>query len=82
MILIPLISLISLCCVAQEDSLRVLGARNAVFIELLGSGFFYSFNYERVFLEGFTVRAGAGYTGNDGWFSEIWTLPVSTSYLI
>lgn len=82
-IILLLITPMSIASMAQNDSLKTINARNTIFLELLGSGFFYSFNYERVLPGGLTLRAGAGYSGNNnGFLSEIWTVPVSGAYLI
>lgn len=54
----------------------------SVFIEGLGSGFIYSFNYEKKLTsisEKLLIRAGFGYTSSEG--VRLSTLPVTTSYL-
>lgn len=54
----------------------------SVFIEGLGSGFIYSFNYEKKLTsisEKLLIRAGFGYTATEG--VRLSTLPVTSSYL-
>lgn len=58
-------------------------AMNHIYLELFGSGIFYSANFERYLSEDLTLRAGFGLTPGlifvDGTFIQI---PVSFSYLI
>ena len=67
-------------------------AKNAIYVEGLGTGFFYSLNYERVFGE-FAPRIGFGYmsvsasapsasgTGMDSAHTSFVSIPMSVSYL-
>ncbi len=46
---------------AAQDTVQVRTARNAVYLELLGSGFLGSLNYERIFSEYISIRVGLSY---------------------
>lgn len=61
---------------AQETPEPVPGARNAVYLELLGNGLIYSFNYERRITPAAGVRAGIGGFGTAG------AVPVMFTYLL
>lgn len=57
--------------------------REAVFLEGLGAGIFYSFNYDWRFKEqanGWGAKVGLGYTAIDGY--SIATIPFAANYLI
>lgn len=57
--------------------------REAVFLEVFGSGIFYSFNYDRRIMDrpnGLGIKAGLGYTAIDG--VRITTLPIAGNLLI
>lgn len=70
-------------CFGQEISETKIEAQNNVYLELLGSGLFYTVNYERTFSGPFYIRMGAGYTFNlDEFLDEIWTVPLSVGHLI
>jgi hypothetical protein len=66
-------------------------AHNALYVELLGNGLFYSLNYERIFGDSVAARIGVGYfsvsvTGTSGGESasanaSILTLPLMVNYL-
>lgn len=51
-------------------------AVNAVYLELLGNGIFYSINYDRRFGDAFGARAGLGGVGNAG------AVPITLNYLL
>ncbi|WP_350213905.1 hypothetical protein [Gracilimonas sp.] len=58
-------------------------AKNAVFFEFLGSAGIYSFNYERVFENKLSLRAGLSYLPDDGFLvGHRVSIPVTSSYLI
>lgn len=87
---IILILIVVLCistnCLAQADTLNV-KAKNAVFIELLGSGGLYSINYERVSDDMISLRVGISPLpeidlGLAGQIGPGFTIPVSTSFLL
>lgn len=57
--------------------------REAIFLEGLGSGIFYSFNYDWRFKEqanGLGAKIGLGYTAIDGY--SVATIPFAANYLI
>lgn len=57
--------------------------RDAIFLEGLGSGIFYSFNYDWRFKDqskGLGAKIGLGYTGIDGF--KLATIPIGFNYLL
>ncbi|MGC4091882.1 MAG: hypothetical protein QM756_29170 [Polyangiaceae bacterium] len=62
-------------------------AKNSVYVEGLGAGLLYSFNYERLVIEDLAVRGGFSYqsftatAGDASAKSTFITLPVTASYL-
>jgi hypothetical protein len=45
---------------SAQDTATTTAARNSVFVELWGNGFFYSVNYDRKISEKFSLRGGLG----------------------
>lgn len=70
----------------EGDSLKLsnqIQAKNAIFVEVLGTGGLYSINYERVVSDNLTFRSGISYLDSDGFIiGKLLTIPVSSSYLI
>lgn len=66
---------------AQDGEWNSTPASNGVFIELLGSAYVYSINYERVLFKHFSVRSGFGYLGEDKFTDQIYVFPVSANIL-
>jgi hypothetical protein len=62
------------------------GPQNSVYLELLGNGGLYSFNYERHLTERTNVRVGYGHWTIEGlWIDEkttVTTVPVGASWLL
>jgi len=68
-------------------------AKNAIYLDLLGPGVFYSINYDRVIVDDFSARigfsyfsAGASVSDSSGTTTEsasfsYWSLPITASYL-
>jgi hypothetical protein len=60
-------------------------AKNSVFLEGLGSGFFYSINYERMLLSDFGLRVGAEYAPLQSTWTAFdayaFSFPVTINYL-
>lgn len=57
--------------------------REAIYLEGLGSGIFYSFNYDWRFkdqVNGLGAKAGLGYTAIDGF--RVATIPIAVNYLL
>lgn len=60
-----------------------LNKQNQLFLELAGNGLIYSFNYERLLTENFSLRAGFGFTPGfilvEGTFIQV---PLNANYLV
>src|SRR5215211_4180422 len=70
-------------CLAQPEAAPV--SRNALFLELLGNGGVYSFNYERMLTESLGLRVGYATWSSLGFWSpsvRYSTVPVTASYLL
>ena len=73
----------SLLLAAQKSFSQQNKIPQSVFIEGLGSGIFYSFNFDTRFTpnpHGWGGRAGIGFTAIDG--DRLYTVPVVINYLI
>jgi len=58
-------------------------ASHAVFVQIMGSGFFYTLNYEQQISERVSLRCGAGYFGLGGFVHfSVLTAPVLANYNI
>ncbi len=64
----------------QKPNTDIDRVKNVVYIELLGNGVSYSFNYERRLADRLWGRIGAGYT--PVLFARLAAFPVGVSYLI
>ena len=56
--------------------------RNQFYLELLGNGFIYSFNYERLLSDNFTVRGGLGIFPGIITDEFFFSFPLTASYLL
>jgi hypothetical protein len=62
-------------------------AENAIFLEGLGAGIFYSLNYERLFFDQMSVRIGAGFmsvsasSGGTSANATVVTIPITINYV-
>lgn len=69
--------------IAQDSAKPKQFAPNAVYVELLGTGLFYSVNYERMISERQSFRLGLSYIWEDGYvFDRTIIIPLSSSYLL
>ena len=66
--------------VEQKPNTDIDQVNNVVYLELLGNGFLYSFNYERRLADRLWGRIGAGYSPLLD-ISRVATFPVGVSYL-
>lgn len=71
----------------ESGTSKIASANNSVFFELLGTGGFYSINYERMIAPKLTFRMGLSYVNFNNSESfvfdvEALTFPLSSSYLI
>ncbi len=76
-------------CLAQADVTPVTrGARNAVYLELLGNGGLYSVNFERILHDTLALRVGFATWNSPALFYDgtppdrLTTVPVTVSYLL
>ena len=73
----------------KTDSIKTTIAKNTVFVELLGNGFFYSVNYDRILLHkkknNIAARIGASFFPNENpnnhnEKNNQWSIPFELNY--
>ena len=70
------------CLFAQKISSNR-NVRNHCYLELFGNGIIYSFNYERLITDNFTIRGGLGIVPGFALIDEFFFgIPLTASYLL
>jgi len=80
-LIITLLFLNCNCLFAQKISSNR-NVRNHCYLELLGNGIIYSFNYERLISDNFTIRGGLGVTPGFIIDEFFFGIPLTASYLL
>ena len=68
--------------ISAQDKMEFDGAKSAVFVEGLGNGITFTFNYDTRIVNRFGFRAGIGYIGEVSDGGGVTSLPLMVNYLL
>ncbi|TVQ49498.1 MAG: hypothetical protein EA362_04325 [Saprospirales bacterium] len=77
-----IIFLLSQISISAQDNKDFDGAETAVFVEGLGNGLTFTFNYDTRILNRLGIRAGIGYVGDISDGDGITSIPLMINYLL